>query len=277
MAGLYLPDRNQVFDQLAAGSDREALRYTAFCADRLVLRLQPARGEKVLDVAAGTGSVSLAAAQAVGPEGRVAAIDTVEPMLARLEAKIAKFGLANIDVHHMEGAQLDFRRDYFHHVVCSLGLFWFSDPGVALREWWRVLRPGGSVLFTTFAANVFAPWLGDLCCRLEQAGMPMTLPWERLSDRQAIEAMMHAAGFDDVEIGEEQLGYHLEAAQQWWEVVQYSGLLSLVDPSAAPAIESMQSAHLAEVASGMTADGLWLDVPVLFVHGRKPVTTPVGQ
>jgi len=276
MTGRSLPGRNQVFDQLAAGSDREALRYAAFCADRLVLRLQPARGDKVLDVAAGTGSVALAAAQAVGPEGRVAAIDTVEPMLARLEAKIAKFGLANIDVHHMDGASLDFRRDYFHHVVCSLGLFWFSDPAAVLCEWQRVLRPGGSVLFTTFAANVFAPWLGDLRGRLEQAGMHMTLPWGSLADRQELEAMMRATGFDNVEVGEEQLGYHLEGAQQWWEVVQHSGLLSLINPLLGPLIESVQSAHLAAVESGMTADGLWLDVPVLFVRGRKPVVKPVG-
>ena len=276
MTGCFLPGRNQVFDQLAAGSDREALRYAAFCADRLVLRLRPARGDKILDVAAGTGSVALAAAQAVGPEGRVAAIDTVESMLARLEAKIAKFGLANIDVHHMDGAPLDFRRDYFHHVVCSLGLFWFSDPAAVLCEWQRVLRPGGSVLFTTFAASVFAPWLGDLRGRLEQAGMHMILPWGPLSDRQELEAMMRATGFDDVEVGEEQLGYHLEGAQQWWEVVQYSGLLSLIDPLSGPLIASVQSAHLAAVESGVTADGLWLDVPVLFVRGRKLAAKPVG-
>jgi len=276
MTGRSLPGRSQVFDQLAAGSDREALRYVAFCADRLVLRLQPARGEKVLDVAAGTGSVALAAAQAVGPDGRVAAIDTVEPMLARLAAKIAKFGLANIDVHHMDGTRLDFRRDYFHHVVCSLGLFWLSDPAAAPREWWRVLRPGGSALFTTFAAGVFAPWIGDLRRRLEQAGIHMTYPWEPFSDRKRLDTLMRAAGFDDVEIGEEQLGYHLEGAQQWREVMQYSGLLSLVEPASAPAIESLQAAHMAAVASGMTADGLWLDVPVLFVRGRKPAAKTVG-
>ena len=269
MAGLPLTSRDPVFDELAAGSDREALRYAAFCADRLVTRLSPRRGEKVLDVAAGTGHVALAAAQAVGADGRVVAIDTLEPLLARLESKIAKFGLANIDVHHMDGVRLDFRRDYFHHVVCSLGLFRLSDPAAALREWWRVLRPDGNVLFATFSANVFAPWLDDLRRRLEQAGARMTPPWEPLSDRRTLESMARAAGFEDVEIDEEQLGYHLENAQQWWEVVQYSGLWSPINPSPTPVVELVQSEHLSAVASGMTKDGLWLDVPVLFVHGRK--------
>ena len=264
------PDRNLIFDQLAAGHDQEVLRYAAFCADRLIVRLHPARGEKLLDVATGTGSVALAAAQAVGPDGRVAAIDTVESMLARLEAKIGKFGLSNVDVHHMDGAHLGFRRDYFHHVVCSLGLFWFPEPKVALREWWRVVRPGGSVIFTTFAANVFAPLLGYLRRTLEMRGMRIAVPWESLSDRQVLESMMHAAGFEDVAISEEQLGYHLKDARQWWEVAQYSGLLSLIDPAPAQAIGLLQSAHVAEVESVMTSDGLWLDVPILFVRGRKP-------
>lgn len=280
MAGHFnpaIPGRNRIFDQLAAGHDQEVLRYAAFCADRLVVRLHPARGEKLLDVVTGTGSVALAAAQAVGPDGRVVAIDTVEPMLARLEAKIGKFGLANIDVHNMDGAHLEFRRDYFHHVVCSLGLFWFSEPTLALREWRRVVRPGGSVIFTTFAANVFAPLLDDLRRTLERRGMRITLPWEPLSDRRILESMMHAAGFEDIEVAEEQLGYHLKDARQWWEVVQYSGLLALITPSPAQAIEALQAMHMSEVESGMTSEGLWLDVPVLFVRGRKPaVVKAVG-
>lgn len=269
MAGHPLSGRDPVSGDPAASSDREALRYAAFCADRLVIRLHPRRGEKVLDVAAGTGHVALAAAQAVGTDGRVVAIDMVEPLLARLESKIAKFGLANIDVHRMDGARLDFRRDYFHHVVCSLGLFRLSDPATALREWWRVLRPGGNVLFATFSANVFAPWLGDLRRRLERAGVTVAFPWEPLSDRRALESMMRAAAFEGIEVEEEQLGYHLENTQQWWEVVQYSGLWSLPGASSMPAVELVQSAHLAAVASGLTKNGLWLDVPVLFVRGRK--------
>lgn len=84
----------------AEGVDCEALRFTAFCADRLATQMNPAPGDKVLDVMAGTGVLVMAAAQAVGPNGRVTAIDLAESLLARLEAKISKFGLANIDVHY---------------------------------------------------------------------------------------------------------------------------------------------------------------------------------
>jgi SAM-dependent methyltransferase len=112
----------------AEGADREALRFSAFCADRLVTHLNPAPGDKVLDVLTGTGALALAVSQVVGPAGRVTAIDIAESLLTRLEAKISKFGIANIDVHAMDAAHLDFRRDYFPHTVCSLGLMWLSDP-----------------------------------------------------------------------------------------------------------------------------------------------------
>jgi ubiquinone/menaquinone biosynthesis C-methylase UbiE len=76
---------------MAEGADREALRFSAFCADRLVTRLHLAAGDKILDVSTGTGVLALAASQAVGPAGRVTAIDTAESLLARLDAKISKF------------------------------------------------------------------------------------------------------------------------------------------------------------------------------------------
>jgi len=124
---------------MAEGADREALRFSAFCADRLLTHLCPVPGDKILDVTTGTGVLALAASQAVGPVGRVTAIDTAERLLARLESKISKFGITNIDVHSMDAAHLDFRRDYFQHTACSLGLHWLPDharpcaSGCALR------------------------------------------------------------------------------------------------------------------------------------------------
>jgi ubiquinone/menaquinone biosynthesis C-methylase UbiE len=267
-----LPDRNAVFGHLAARLDQEPLRYTAFCADRLVIQLHPAPGDKVLDVSAGTGSLTVAAAQAVRAGGRVTAIDTVESLLARLETKITKFGLTNVDVHQMDGAHLDFRRNYFHHVISSLGLFWLPNPVEALREWHRVLRPGGSVFLATFASGVFQPWLGQLLHHLERAGLRLTVPWASMSDRQVLDKMLRTAGFEDIDIADVQLGYHLADARQWWQVAEGSGLLSLIEPARSDAIESVRAAHLAQVAAAMTAEGLWLDVPVLFARGRKEAT-----
>jgi ubiquinone/menaquinone biosynthesis C-methylase UbiE len=255
----------------AEGADREALRFTAFCADRLVVQTSYAPGDKVLDVLSGTGALALAAAQAVGPTGRVTAIDLAESLLARLEAKISKFGLANIDVHTMDASHLDFRRDYFQHTACSLGLVWLPDPGAAVREWARVTRPGGSVSLAVFAPQAFQPLLGLLRGRIAQlAGVRSEpAPWEQLSRHESLIALLQNAGLADVTVHELQLGYHLRDPQEWWEVVWNSALRPLVEEVPDVLRDRFRSEHLAEVAALVTTDGLWLDVAVRIASGRK--------
>jgi SAM-dependent methyltransferase len=234
-------------------------------------QLHASPGDKILDVGAGTGALALAASQAVGPSGRVIAIDTAERLLARLETKISKFGIANIDVHAMNSAHLDFRRDYFQHTACSLGLFWLSDPSTALREWVRVTRPGGSVNLAVFAPQVFQPQLGLLQQRiaLYSASRDAPVPWEQVSRHEALHALLQDAGLVEVSVHEEQLGYHLRDAQEWWEVVWHSALRLLVEQVPAAQRDRFRAEHLAEVAALATADGLWLDVAVLFARGHR--------
>jgi ubiquinone/menaquinone biosynthesis C-methylase UbiE len=266
-------DATNARNAMAEGVDREALRFSAFCADRLVAHLHPAAGDKILDVVTGTGAVALAASQAVGPTGRVTAIDSAERLLARLEAKISQFGIANIDVHTMDTAHLDFRRDYFQHTACSLGLFWLSDPRVAVREWVRVTRPGGSVSLAVFAPQVFQPQLGLLQQRVAQYSDCCDTPisWNQVSQQETLRALLQDAGLVDVTVHAEQLGYHLRDAQEWWEVIWHSALRVVVEQVPAAQRDRFRTEHLTEVAALATADGLWLDGPVLFARGLKPM------
>jgi len=269
----HIVRREFLRNAMAEGADREASRFSVFCADWLVAHLHPASGDKILDVFTGTGALALAASQAVGPAGRVIAIDTAESLLARLESKISKFGIANIDVHTMDAAHLDFRRDYFQHTACSLGLFWLSDPRAALREWVRVTRPGGSLSLAVFAPQVFQPQLGLLQQRIAQVSgsLDTAISWEQASRREALLVFLRDAGLVDVTVQEEQLGYHLRDAQEWWEVVWHSSLRMLVEQVPEAQRDQLRTEHLAEVATLATADGLWLDVPVLFAQGHKPM------
>ncbi len=249
------------------------LRYSVFCADRLVTHLHPAAGDKILDVATGTGALALAASQAVGQSGRVTAIDTAESLLARLDDKIRKLGINNIDVHAMDATRLDFRRDYFQHTACSLGLFWQADPLAAMREWVRVTRPGGSVNLAVFAPQAFQPQLSLLLQRIAQVSENMDSPvtWVQVSQRELLLALLLDSGLVDITVHEEQLGYHLRNAQEWWEVVWYSGLRVLIEQVPEAQRDRLLTEHLTEVTELATADGLWLDVPVLCSRGHKPL------
>jgi len=274
-----MPDpRAQVaaaFNRVAAGYDNPATRFFPFCADRLIVRLNPARGSKILDVATGTGEVAMAAMQAVGREGRVMAIDLAEGMLDRLQEKIDKFGIPNIDLHVMDAAALEFRRDYFDHVVCSFGIFFLPDMSAGLREWARVTKPGGRILFTVFGKQAFQPMMDLFIRRIKNFGVDAPdkdapIAAMRLADPEHCRDLLSGAGFKDIEVHTEQLGYHLKDEAQWWEVIWNSGMREWVERIPLARQESFRVEHLADVRPLMVEQGLWLNVETLFAAGTKP-------
>jgi arsenite methyltransferase len=263
-----------VFDVVAPGYDSPALRFFPFVADRLIARINPRRGEKILDVAAGTGAVALAAAQAVAPDGRVTAIDLAEQMLAQLDAKRRKFGIENLDVHVMNARHLEFRRDYFHHTVSSFGIFFLPDMLAGLREWARVTRPGGTVTFTVFGAQAFQPMMGLFLSRVRAAGVtiPENSPRraaERLQDPEVCRSLAVEAGLTDVSVEREVIGYHLRDTNDWWEILWNSGTRAALEQLTPEQRDALRTVHVAEVAALASADGIYLNVETLVVSGRK--------
>lgn len=261
-----------VFNRVAMGYDRQALRFFSYSADKMVARLNPKAGEKLLDVATGTGAVALAAAQAVGAGGRVVGIDIAEAMLAEAEKKIRKFGINNVDLHTMDASALDFRAGYFDAVTCAYALFFLPDMQAGLQEWKRVLKPGGSVIFTSFGPAAFRPMLDLFMARLalhDVATDPAA--GARLNDPMQCRQLLTAAGLTDVEVVTEQLGYHLKDAAEWWEVVYNAGLRGMLDKLAPHKRDVFQREHMQEVQALVTDPGLWLNVETLFSYARKPL------
>ena len=264
-----------VFNLVAAGYDNPALRFFPFCADRLIARLNPQPGTKLLDVATGTGVVALAAAQAVGEQGRVMAIDLSEAMLDQLHEKIVKFGVRNIDLHVMDAGSLEFRRDYFDTVVCSYGIFFLPDMAAGLREWVRVLKPGGRVIFSVFGERSFQPMMERLVRRLEQHGVAAdgdasACALKRLADPAQCRNLLSGAGLEQIGVTIEQLGYHLKDETQWWEVLWNSGMRGKLEQIPVAERDAFRAGHLAEVKPLLSEKGLWLDVETRFAVGTKP-------
>ena len=124
-------------------------------AQRRMLELAAlAPGERVLDVACGTGLVTFPAAEAVGPNGDVLATDLSEAMVATVTAEAARRGLAHIRARRMDAEQLDVPDASFDVVLCGLGLMYVPDPLQALREFRRALRPGGRAAMAVWGVQV---------------------------------------------------------------------------------------------------------------------------
>jgi demethylmenaquinone methyltransferase / 2-methoxy-6-polyprenyl-1,4-benzoquinol methylase len=109
------------------------------------LALKP--GDRVLDVATGTGDLAFAEEAVVGPEGQVVGVDSCAPMLEVARRR----GSAAVDFQEGDAMNLQFPDASFDVVTIGFGLRNVADRGQALREFRRVLRPGGRLMVLDFS------------------------------------------------------------------------------------------------------------------------------
>jgi ubiquinone/menaquinone biosynthesis C-methylase UbiE len=115
-------------------------------------------GMRVLDLACGAGSQTLRAAERVGPQGRVVAIDISPTMLERAKEAAGRSGLGNIETLECAAEDLPSTLGGFDAAICRFGLMLFAAPKQALQAVGRVLKPKARIaalVFSTPAANPF--------------------------------------------------------------------------------------------------------------------------
>ena len=156
-------------------------------------------GDRVLDIACGTGVLTREVATSTGPSGRVVGIDPHAGMLA-----VARDLSPAIDWQEGRAEALPFPDRSFDAVVCQFGLMFFSDRDKAIREMLRVLAPGGRCAVAVWdaieKATAFAA-LVDLLDRIagKAAGDALRAPFA-LGDRQTLAALFHANGAASVDL-----------------------------------------------------------------------------
>ncbi len=155
-------------------------------------------GQSALDVACGTGVVARELARRLGPD-RVCALDRNDGMLA-----VARAAAPAIQWEHGRAESLPYEDALFDAVACQFGLMFFDDRAAALREMWRVLRPGGRLVVAVWAPLADTPGYAamygllsrlfgdDIACELEA---PFCL-----GDPVALRAEFARAGIAGVEI-----------------------------------------------------------------------------
>jgi SAM-dependent methyltransferase len=164
-----------------------------------------APGARVLDVAAGTGGQTLAAARRAGPDGHVLATDISSNILAFAERSARDAGLDNVETQVLDGEQLDVRPGAFDAVISRVGFIYFPDQHTAFVGMRRALRPGGrlaGIVYSTPEANRFFSIPVSVIRRRAQLPAPaqgQPGPFS-LGAPGAIEAAFERAGFTGIEV-----------------------------------------------------------------------------
>ena len=165
----------------------------------LVDLARPRAGERVIDIACGTGVAARTAMGLVGAQGAVAAVDIDAGMIAHagtLEDAAA------IDWRRADVMDLPFEDDAFDVALCNQGLQFFPDRIAALREIRRVLRSGARLATNTYCAVETCPAHYAVTRALEARGVdtaPILRPYS-LAEADELRRLAAGAGFHDVTI-----------------------------------------------------------------------------
>jgi ubiquinone/menaquinone biosynthesis C-methylase UbiE len=168
-------------------------------AERIIEMAEVGEGDLALDVACGTGSLTRLLAAKVGTAGRVAAVDLSPPMLA-VARELGSPNGVEIDYREGPADALPFEDHDFTVLTCQQGLQFFPDRPAALREFRRVLAPGGRVAVATWskAGFGFQAIIDALRRHIGNDLAAMIAAPYVISDPGELRAPLEEAGFSDV-------------------------------------------------------------------------------
>jgi ubiquinone/menaquinone biosynthesis C-methylase UbiE len=218
-------DTRAAWDKIAPGYD-EFVTPTNFGLGADALRRAGLRpGMRLLDVAAGSGAVSLSAAR-LG--ANVMSVDISPVMVERLKTRAREEGL-NLEARVMDGHALDLESDTFDMVASEFGVMLFPELPRGLREMARVTKPGGCTVVVAFGSPMKIEFF-SFFIRAVQAAVPaftgppmdpLPLPFQ-VQDPEKLRREMVNAGLKDVRVEETSKETKYESGKQLWDWVTNS-------------------------------------------------------
>ncbi|HMQ78254.1 MAG TPA: class I SAM-dependent methyltransferase [Ignavibacteria bacterium] len=155
---------------------------------------------KILEIAAGTGQVTRNIVK-VFPEAKITATD-INPGMLDVGKKIVPSG--NINWQAADACELPFEDSSFDAIICQFGVMFFPDKQKAMNEAFRVLKPGGQIVFNTWDSLE-----NNRICMIPEEVINRVFPDDpppfykipfSMYDPAEIEALMKTAGFSDIKI-----------------------------------------------------------------------------
>lgn len=259
----------ETFNAVSPGYDNPALRFFPESAKCMVGYMDAPDIRRVLDVATGTGNLSLEIARTF-PGAQVTGIDFSAGMLAQARKKAEAENFMNAEFLEMDMNDITLPDNHFDAAVCAFGVFFAEDMTKQLRHIAAKIRPGGRIIISCFYEDSFQPLVEIFSRRLEQYGVERpSLRWKLIATALKCRALFLDAGLEEIRVDNKDLGYYLKDAEEWWDVVWNAGFRVQVSQLSTADLKKFREEHLREIEALRIEEGIWLNVNALYASGIK--------
>lgn len=202
--------------------------------------LDPLPGEIVLELAAGPGDTGFIAAERLGTSGLLLSTDVAPEMVAAARRRAAELGIANVEFRVEDASAIDLPDAAVDGVLCRFGVMLVPDPGRALAEIARVLRPKGRAVLAVWATSDANDWMtaagrSALELGLSERPDPSAPGPFRLADSDVLRQLVRDAGLRVEALEDVPILWQAASLEEWWQAVRdQSRMLSTLLESSTP-------------------------------------------
>ena len=157
-------------------------------------------GDKIIDIACGTGLVSFPAAELTGEKGLVLANDISDKMVETGTVILKERKLSNLSFQRMDAEELEVEDGSFDIALCALGLMYFPDPLKAIKEMYRVLKPGGHAVVAVWGQRKNCGWAEVFEIVDRRVASEVCPMFFNLGNEGTLQQYMNAGGFKNISV-----------------------------------------------------------------------------
>lgn len=190
--------------------------------------LQAETGDKILDLASGTGEPALTLARQQ-PGVNIVGVDAAEGMVRAARNKVERECLANISFQTMPAEKLEFTDESFDKVLCRFGIMLFNDPQQGINEMARVLKTGGRYAFAVWSTPetmTTMNWARQVFKgRISEELAPALEKVTSMGSPGVIEEMLNHAGLTRFQVTRKRFNYEFQSFDDYWNLIEASDIM----------------------------------------------------